>query len=306
MSLRLELARIGLRWFIKSRRRHMTFDRGQRLGAVNFLLPRPPADTKTVSVDGAGAGAQLVTTPSSLPERYILYIHGGGYVMGSPTIYRDLTWRIATAARACVLVVDYRLAPAHPFPAALEDVIAAYRWLLENGVDPRHIAVMGDSAGGGLTFSMLMKLRDDGLPLPAAAVALSPWTDLALTGESLRLNARADPMVNIKHVPVLVNCYLADGNPRNPYASPIYGNAAGLPPTLIQVGSDEVLRDDAVRMADRLRETGGDVELEIWPRTTHVWHLLAAVVPEARQAIARIGDFVQGNVKASQSSFTVH
>jgi acetyl esterase/lipase len=151
---------------------------------------------------------------------------------------------------------------------------------------------MGDSAGGNLVFAMLLKARDEGLPLPTAAVGLSPWLDLALTGPSFRLNAEADPMLNADNAPKLVHDYLNDADPRAPYASPLYGNLAGLPPTLIQVGSDEILHDDAVRMAEKLRAAGCQVELEIWPRMPHVWHLFASILPEARQAIARVGLFL--------------
>jgi acetyl esterase/lipase len=217
----------------------------------------------------------------------------GAYIIGSPSLYRHLTWRVAAAARARVLAVDYRLAPEHPFPAALDDASTAYNWLLDDGADPARIVVMGDSAGGGLVFSLMLKLRDEGCRLPGAAVALSPWTDLALTGASLKPNGGADPTLRTDHAPLFVNDYLAGADPRTPYASPLYGDPAGLPPTLIQVGSDEVLRDDAVRMAERMRTAGCEVELEIWPRMPHVWHAFVPFVPEARQAIGRIGAFVR-------------
>ena len=152
---------------------------------------------------------------------------------------------------------------------------------------------MGDSAGGGLVFSLMLRLRDEGVPLPGAAVALSPWTDLAFTGPSLRLNAAADPMLSADDPPQFVEDYLAGADPRTPYVSPLYGDPAGLPPTIIQVGSDEVLLDDAVRMAVRMRAAGCQVELEIWPRMPHVWHVFVPLIPEARRAIERIGSFVR-------------
>jgi acetyl esterase/lipase len=191
-----------------------------------------------------------------------------------------------------VLYFDYRLAPEHPFPAALEDAVAVYRWLAGR-FDPRRIAFMGDSAGGGLALATLYKLRDEGLALPAAAVAVSPWTDLALTGRSLQANAAADPMLNVANLPALANDYLCGADPRNHYASPLYGDAAGLPPTLIHVGSDEILRDDAIRMAEKLKAAGCDVEIEVWPRMPHAWHLFARIIPEGRRALARIGAFLQ-------------
>jgi monoterpene epsilon-lactone hydrolase len=213
-------------------------------------------------------------------------------VTGAPELYRHVLWRLADAAKAQVAAIDYRLAPEHPFPAAIDDAVAAWRALLSEGVDGRHAAVIGDSAGGGLALALALRLRDHGAPLPAAIVALSPWTDLALTGESLRLNAAADPMQNAADVPFLAAAYLGDADPRNPYASPLYGDPTGLPPTLIHVGSDEILLDDAARMAAAMRNAGCGVELEVWPRVPHVWHAFAFILPEARRAIARIGEFV--------------
>lgn len=292
-SLRAELVRLGARWLLKhGGRNDVTVEQmRRRAAAVQRLVPRPPADAQTLAVDAGGVRADCVSTPLSEGSRHVLFLHGGGYVIGSPALYRHFTWRIASAARARVLAVDYRLAPEHPFPAALEDAVTAYSWLLASGADRQRVVVIGDSAGGGLALSLLLKLRDIGVPLPAAAVALSPWTDLALTGLSLDLNAAADPMVSTKQARLALEYYLAGADPRSPYASPLYGNPEGLPPTMIHVGSDEVLRDDAVRMADRMRVAGCQVELEIWPRMPHVWHVFAPVMPEARRAIERIGAF---------------
>lgn len=242
-------------------------------------------------VDAGGVPGEFTTTPASRPDRDVLFLHGGGYVAGSAALYRHFTWRIATAARARVLAIDYRLAPEHPFPAALHDALVAYRWLVGGRADPRRTAVMGDSAGGGLALALLLRLRDDGLELPAAAIALSPWTDLALTGASLSSNEKSDPIVSAADAHLFADCYLAGADPRNPYASPLYGNPAGLPPTLIHVGSDEILHDDAVRMAEILRAAGCRAEIEVWRRMPHVWHLFAPALPEASQAIANIGAF---------------
>jgi acetyl esterase/lipase len=234
-----------------------------------------------------------------LPGFHVLHLHGGAYVYGTPQLYRDFLWRLATATKATVLCTDYRLAPEHPFPAAVDDAVTAYRWLLDQGADPRRIAVSGDSAGGGLLFGMLMKLRDDSIPMPAAAVGLSPWTDLALGGESFLLNAKAEPMLSTDQARAFARHYLGSADPRHPYASPIHGDGRGLPPSLIQVGSDEILRDDAERMAQTLRDGGGTVELEVWHRMPHVWHLFARIVPEGKWAIARIGEFVREAFAAS-------
>jgi monoterpene epsilon-lactone hydrolase len=274
-------------------RNDATVEQKRRRAAVaERLVPGPPPGTRTLAINAGGVRADRVATRASQPGRHILFLHGGGFIAGSPSLYRQLTWRIASAARASVVSLDYRLAPEHPFPAALDDAVAAYRWLLAQGAAPQRVAVMGDSAGGGLALSLLLRLRDEGVPLPAAAVALSPWTDLAMTGRSFTANALADPLLSAEQARRFVGYYLDGADPRSPYASPLYGEPAGLPPTIIQVGSDEVLRDDAVRMAERMRAAGCRVELEIWPRMPHVWHLFAPVMPEAHHAITRIGEFV--------------
>ena len=296
VSLRRELVRLGTRWFIKRRtRRETAAEMRRRLGAIEWAYPRPPASTTTTAVNAGNVKAHRITTPASHRDRYLLYLHGGGYRAGAIICYRHLTWRIASAARACVLAIDYRLAPEHPFPAALDDAISAYRWMVAEGADPRGCAFIGDSAGGGLALAMLLRLRDEGFQTPAAAIAISPWTDLALTGASLHRNARSDPMLNAGDLPMLAAEYLNGADPRNPYASPLYGDPVGLPPVLIQVGSDEILHDDAVRMAERLRSAKCRVELEIWPRMPHAWHLFVPVLPEAHRAIRRIGDFVESS-----------
>jgi monoterpene epsilon-lactone hydrolase len=264
----------------------------RRLERIERFVPGPPAGTETIALDAGGIPAVRIAVAQSRDDRCVLYFHGGGYALGSAPLFRDMTWRIAVAARARVLYFDYRLAPEHPFPAALEDAVKAYRWLAEHH-DPRRIAFVGDSAGGGLALATLHKLRDTGVPLPAAVAAVSPWTDLALTGPSLHSNAATDPMLDVAGMPALARHYLAGADPRHPYASPLYGDPSGLPPTLIQVGSDEILRDDAVRMADRLKAAGCEVEMEVWPRMPHAWHLYARIVPEGRRAIERIGTFLQ-------------
>lgn len=293
MSLRAEIVRLGLRAFVKGRSRpDQTIDdmRRRMAGAMRFV-PVPPGGVRVREVDAGGIAAERILPRAASGDRHILYLHGGGYVGGSPEVYRPLVGRIAEAAGAELLCPDYRLAPEHPFPAALDDAVAVYEWLLAEGIAPQRLAVAGDSAGGGLAFALLLRLRDMGRPLPAAVAALSPWTDLALTGASLQLHAAADPMLHPQDVAPVANWYLAGADPRHPWASPLYGDPSGLPPALIQVGGDEILHDDAIRMADRLRAAGGIVELEVWPRMPHVWHLFAAVMPEARRAIGRIGRF---------------
>lgn len=297
ISLRAKFVRLGLSWLVKRRTRHETLEQSRRrLLVMEAVIPHPPRGTETITINVGGVSADQVITPASRPNRHVLYLHGGGYRLGAPSTYRHLTWRIASAAQAQVLVIDYRLAPENPFPAALEDAVSYYCWLLAEGADARQIVVIGDSAGGGLALALLLKLRDSSLPRPAAAVVLSPWTDLALTGASLTLNAKLDAIVQAEDAPIFAADYLAGTDPRHPYASPLYGDPTGLPPTLIQVGSEEVLRDDAVRMAEKMQRAHCQAELQIWPRMPHVWHFLAPILPEAREAIAEISKFVQRTV----------
>jgi acetyl esterase/lipase len=294
MSLRAELVRLGLRRLVKhaSRTTHTAVGHRGQVARFEGWMPKPPRDAEIIRRALGGVPALRVVVPGARRDCSILYLHGGGYVAGSAALYRHVLWRLSAAASAQVAAIDYRLAPEHPFPAALDDAAAAWRGLLAEGVDPRRAAVIGDSAGGGLALSLGMRLRDRGEALPVAIVALSPWTDLAATGTSLRMNAAADPMLIADAVPGFAACYLAGADPCDPAASPLYGDPAGLPASLIQVGSDEILRDDAVRMAERMRAAGCTVELEVWPRMPHVWHVFAPLMPEATRAITRVGAFV--------------
>jgi monoterpene epsilon-lactone hydrolase len=298
MSLQASVLRACIRLFVKRHLRSVNSIASvrRRLSFHSRFVPPPPRRTETIATTIGGVTAHRIATPASRRDRHILYLHGGSYLVGFPALYRDLTWRIATLAKARVSCIDYRLAPEHPFPAALDDAVAAYRGLLAEGAEPRQTALMGDSAGGGLALATLLRLRDEGLPLPAAAVVMSPWTDLALTGASFRSNAGIDPMLPAERAQEAVDLYLAGADPRHPYASPLYGDPSGLPPTLIMVGGDETLRDDSVRMAETLRAAGCEVELEVWPRMWHVWHMLARVMPEARAAVRRMSKFVDERI----------
>jgi monoterpene epsilon-lactone hydrolase len=206
--------------------------------------------------------------------------------------------RLSIAASLRVLAVNYRLAPEHPFPAAVEDAAAAYRWLLESGVEPARIAMAGDSAGGGLALATAITMRDEGLSLPGAIVCLSPWVDLALTSASMETKAGDDPIVSREMLRGWAKIYLGDHDARTPLASPLYGDLHGFPPLLIQVGSAEVLLNDATRLAERATAAGVETTLEVWPEMIHVWHTFAAILREGREAIARIGDFVHTHLGA--------
>ncbi|WP_406290835.1 alpha/beta hydrolase [Embleya sp. NBC_00896] len=237
-------------------------------------------------------GGYLLTPPNVTGSRTGLYLHGGGYVYGSLRSHGGLVSEIARAAGCGMFFVDYRRAPEHPYPAALDDAVAAYESLLATGVTPSNVVFAGDSAGGGLVLATLLKLRDLGLPLPAAAACVSPWTDLAGTGDSFRTVADEDPLVSEHIVALVTGSYLAGVAPTTPYASPLYGDPAGLPPVLIQVGSREILLSDAERFAAALRRAGSTGVLEVWPGMVHVWHLHYTRLAKARQAIARLGGWL--------------
>jgi monoterpene epsilon-lactone hydrolase len=249
-------------------------------------------------VDAGGVPAEWTRAPGSSRDRVVLYFHGGGYVMGSVATHRGLTAGISAAANAHVLSVDYRLAPEHPYPAAVEDGAAAYRFLLAQGVGPGSIAIAGDSAGGGLTVATLLALRGEGDPMPAAGVCISPWVDLTQSGESMATKADEDPMVGREVLQQMADAYMADGDPRAQTASPCFADLSGLPPLLVQVGTAETLLDDARSLADRAKTSGVDVVLEEWEQMIHVWHAFALLLPEARQAIDRIGEYLTERLSA--------
>jgi epsilon-lactone hydrolase len=247
-------------------------------------------------VDAGGVRAEWTSAPQSRGHRAMLYLHGGCYGSGSVETHRDLMTRLSLATSIRVLGLNYRLAPEHPFPAAVEDATAGYRWLLDSGIESSRIAIAGDSAGGGLALATTIATRDAGLPMPGAVVCLSPWIDLALSGASMDTKAGDDPIVSREMLRGWANLYLGNHDARTPLASPLYADLHALPPLLIQVGSSEVLLDDATRLAERASTAGVNTTLEVWPEMIHVWHTFAAILPEGRQAIARIGEFVRSQL----------
>ncbi|HEY7436809.1 MAG TPA: alpha/beta hydrolase [Methylomirabilota bacterium] len=252
-----------------------------------------PADVKVERVNAPVAPAEWLRPPSAAPGRVVLYLHGGGYVIGSPRSHRHLAAAIAATGGASALLLDYRLAPEHPYPAAVEDATAAYRWLLDQAVAPEHIVIAGDSAGGGLTVATLLALREARVPLPAGGVCISPWVDLTCGGASYATKAAADPIVRRAGVEEMARAYLGATPPRTPLASPLFADLRGLPPLLIHVGTDEVLLDDAVQLAERAKSAGVDATLEIYDRMVHVWHWFLPMLDEAQTAVDAIGRFVR-------------
>ncbi len=252
-----------------------------------------PENVYVEEVTAVTVPALLIAAEGTRDERVILYLHGGGYCVGSPRTHRDFAWRLSAASAARVLLPDYRRAPEHPFPTAVDDAVAAYRWLLVEGIDPAHLVIAGDSAGGGLALAALVRLRDEGERLPAAAALLSPWVDLALTGNSLQSKAAEDPVLSPAQLQEFAELYLGDADPRTPLASPLYADLAGLPPLLIQAGGAEILLDDAVRLAERAEAAGVEVTLDVWPEMIHVWQGFAGFLPEGQTAVTKLGAFIR-------------
>lgn len=258
-----------------------------------FSKSRCDVGAKIEKIDAGGVPALRVTAKGAQTNRVVLYYHGGGYIFGSPTSHQDLGEYLSQAAQSPVILLDYRLAPENPFPAAIDDARAAYRWLLDSGFKPEQIAIAGDSAGGNLVFTSLFSIRQHQLPLPACAVPLSPWTDMECTGETFITKADVDPMVHKAFTRKLSDLYAPGANLRDPLVSPLYGDLKGLPPLLIQVGDRETLLDDSRRIAERARQAGVDVTLEIEPGQVHVFQIFAARLDEGRAAIVRMGDFIR-------------
>ncbi len=252
-----------------------------------------PSDAKFERIDANGVPAEWVTNPNVADRQILFHLFGGGYVMGTLDTRRRIPFLIGRMSKLRCLNIGYRLAPEHPFPAALEDSIKAYRWLLSSGITAENIIVTGASAGGALAIATILKLQELGIPLPAAAVLLSPWVDLTITGESLKRNAKFEPNITLPMLRNLAMAYLQGKDPKTPLASPLYANLDGLPPILIQAGQVEVLLDDSVRLAERAKAAGVEVSLEIWEGMTHVFQNFGDTLPESRQAVENISKFIQ-------------
>jgi acetyl esterase/lipase len=294
-----EVSREGVE-YLRNLRKNTPFGRdGFDLGALRSGMgTRREPTVKGVNLVRTKVGdipCEWVLAPGSDPDIRLLYLHGGGFVSGSGGFYLPLAAHLSSAARCAVLLPDYRLAPEHRFPAGLEDCVRAFEWMTANGPSgpgrAKATFIAGDSAGGSLTLATLLALRDRKLPLPAGGIALSPTTDLTLASESLK--TADDPILSARAMPVFRDHYLGDTDPRNPLASPVFGDYRGLPPLLIQAGEHEILRDDAVRAASKARADGARVSLEIWPGMFHVFQSHDPLLPEARQAVGHIADFMR-------------
>ena len=258
--------------------------------ATGAAIPLPDGATYAI-VDANGVNAEWVEAAGSSQDRTFMFIHGGGYYRGSAAGSRATAAYISAATGARVFSTDYRLAPEHPFPAAIDDVLTAYQWVLSQGVDPKRTVVGGVSAGGGLTLALLLKLKDIGGTLPAAAVPISAWTDMKQTGETLVSKADVDPTISKVYLDRMSESYLNGADPGTPLASPLYGDLSGLPPLLVQVGTAETLMDDSRVFAERATSAGVDVTYEPWEDMIHGWHGSPHILPEAREAIVSIGNY---------------
>jgi acetyl esterase/lipase len=260
--------------------------------ASMFLIRAMGVEVEQTQI--AGVDVDWLRPKNARKDKVLLYLHGGAYVMGSPRTHRQLVSHTARAAGVVAVLPDYRLAPEHPFPAAIDDSVAVYRSLLESGFKPEDIIISGDSAGGGLSVATLLTLRHAGLPMPAAAVLLSPYLDVLGTGESATTRADRDPWFDVADLHVVARYYCPDESEwKNPLVSPVFANVAGLPPMLIQVGDDEILLSDSTRLAEKLEAEGIEVELEIWPHMWHVFQMFIGKMPEAKAAVSKIAAYIQ-------------
>lgn len=255
-----------------------------------------PAGVTYAEVDAGGVPSMWCIPVGCDDSRVIVFTHGGGYVVGSMHTHRKLAGHLAKAAGCRALVIDYRRAPENPHPAPVEDAVKAYRWLLDQGIQPGHISTCGDSAGGGMCTTMVLKARDEGLPLPAAVMPLSPWYDMEGKGASLDSNSAVDVLVQREILMNMAATFLGEASPSDPLANPLYADLEGLPPVLIQVGGDEGLLDDSHRFAERAKTAGVDVTVEVYPEMQHVFHFLAGRAPEADEAVSKLGAFAKSHM----------
>lgn len=263
--------------------------------AARFFKPIPGIDFKPS--DYPDFYAEWVESEDAPEDKAVLYFHGGGFVMGNARSHRNIAGNFVNHLGIKALVFDYRLAPEHPAPAAVNDSAAIYGWLLEQGYQPENIAFAGDSAGGGIALGTLLKCKDDGIPLPGVCAVFSPCTDMTISGESHITRVKADPCTPKGANETYLGYYVGDGDRKHPYASPLFGDLSGLPPTIMQVGDNETLRDDSTRFAQKAMESGGAVQIKIWKGMFHCFPLLAPMFPEATVALEEVCQFIRKNLK---------
>jgi acetyl esterase/lipase len=252
-----------------------------------------PEGTLVVPVDIDGMAAEGLVPQGYDESRQILYLHGGGYVIGSPKSHRPMCARLALEAGCPVLVPDYRMGPENPFPAAVEDGVKAWKHLLDAGIDPARMVIAGDSAGGGLTLAVALALRDEGLPQPAGLFCISPWADLRQVGKAYETVPHLDPMISVQGLDQFAEAYLAGADPGHPHASPALGDFTGIAPILIHVSGAEVLMSDSIAVTEAAGLAGVPVRLEIWPEMLHVWHAWSGQLTAGRKALAGAGTWIR-------------
>ena len=290
--------RAGVIAFLQSNAAEETLDIAGQRARMDKLAEYFTVPDGTEVEPGAlgGIRGEWVRAKRARRDAVLLYLHGGGYVVGSPVSHRHIVAAISQASGLSVFAADYRLAPEHPFPAAVEDGVAAYKGLIDSGIANGRIAIAGDSAGGGLTLATLLAARDKGLPMPACAVAISPWADLGQGGEAYRTRMKRDPMITKDGLDTMSAAYLGGADAKTPLASPAFADFRGLPPLLIQVGTEEALHSDAEAVKARAEAAGVEVSFESWAGMVHVWHAFHPILTEGRDAIARIGSYLKAHV----------
>jgi acetyl esterase/lipase len=291
--------RAGVIAFLKANAAEENLDIAGQRARMDKLAEYFPVPAGTQIEEGTlgDVDGEWVRAKHARNDAVLLYLHGGGYVIGSPKSHRHIVAALSEASRLPVFSADYRLAPENPFPAAVEDGVAAYKDLLGGGaVDPSKVAIAGDSAGGGLTLATLLAARDKGLPMPACGVAISPWADLSQSGEAYRTRLARDPMITKAGLDAMAAAYLHGADAKMPLASPAFADFKGLPPLLIQVGTEEALHSDAEAVKARAEAAGVEISFESWAGMVHVWHAFYPILPEGRDAIARIGAYLKAHI----------
>lgn len=291
-----------VRWMIKHlvgpkfRRAGKSIPLYRELDELIMKNQKVPKNTEITPVRAGDVAAEWISAPDAKTDSAVLYLHGGAFIMGSPATHREIAARLSATAHAKMLVIDYRLAPEHPFPLALKDSLTAYRWLLDNGYSGKRVCIGGDSAGGGLTLQTLITLRDEGDALPAGAFFLSPQTDwVHFDGESYVTRSAVDPLNTEEMCKFSASLYVSGDDPCSPLLSPVNADLTGLPPLCIHVGDHEILLSDSIRLAERARASGVDIDLKVWPGMWHFFQASARFVPEARRSIDDIGRFVRSH-----------